>query len=175
MPARAAMALVVAASKPTSAKTWAAVSRICSMRRWPRACRRRFGGPATCVTARPTLDNASYRSYSEDMRALTHVTGVAAPDYALRVPLALRLVVALGLVGGLVGLGLLLGASRLPALLGAVLLGLGLCSAALALALGVITSPRLRQRARRRMLEAIAWRGDERVLDVGCGNGFLLI
>src|SRR5262249_3686606 len=24
------------------------------------------------------------------------------------------------------------------------------------------------------MLRAIAWRGDERVLDVGCGNGFLL-
>jgi ubiquinone/menaquinone biosynthesis C-methylase UbiE len=25
------------------------------------------------------------------------------------------------------------------------------------------------------MLGAVAWRGDERVLDVGCGNGFLLV
>jgi ubiquinone/menaquinone biosynthesis C-methylase UbiE len=48
-------------------------------------------------------------------------------------------------------------------------------TAAFGAALAIIISPWLRSRARRQMLEAIEWRGDEQVLDVGCGNGFLLI
>lgn len=108
------------------------------------------------------------------MRAFTHVTWPA-PDYTLRVPGRLQVLLGIGLLAGLAGLGLLVGAPSLPALYAYPLLGLGILSAAFALALGVITSPRLRQRARRQMMDAISWRGDERVLDVGCGNGFVLI
>jgi SAM-dependent methyltransferase len=108
------------------------------------------------------------------MRAVTQISVPAAPDYALRVPSRFQLLLGAGLFAGLVGLGLLVGAPLVPALIGFVLLVVGVVSAAFVFALGIITSPRLRERARRKMLEAVAWRGDERVLDVGCGNGFLV-
>ena len=63
----------------------------------------------------------------------------------------------------------------LAASFGYFLLAVGVVCSAFALAVGVITSSSRRERARRQMLDSIAWRGDERVLDVGCGNGFLLI
>jgi SAM-dependent methyltransferase len=90
------------------------------------------------------------------------------------VPARLRVLLGLGLLAGLLGLALLVAAPTIPAVVGALLLVLALPSAALGLALGIITSPRLRAGARQRMLEAVDWRGDEQVLDVGCGNGFLL-
>jgi arsenite methyltransferase len=108
------------------------------------------------------------------MRASTHISVRPAPDYALRVPSHLLILLGVGLLGGALGLGLLIAAPTVPALLGAVLLLVAVLSAAFGLGLAVITSPRLRAGARRRMLESIAWRGDEQVLDVGCGNGFLL-
>lgn len=108
------------------------------------------------------------------MRALTR-TSVLTPDYALRVPSHLQLLLGAGLVGSLVGLGLLIAAPSIPGFYGFLLLAVGFLSAAFALALRAITSPARRERARRHMLNAIAWRGDERVLDVGCGNGFLII
>jgi SAM-dependent methyltransferase len=98
-----------------------------------------------------------------------------APDYALRVPSHLQVLVGAGVIGGLAGLGLLVAAPSLPALFGVILVALGVVSAAFALAVGTITSSARRERARRQMIDSIAWRGDERVLDVGCGNGFLLI
>ena len=109
------------------------------------------------------------------MRASTHISVRPAPDYALHLPSHLLILLGLGALGGALGLGLLIAAPTIPALLGALLLVLALLSAALGLALGVITSPRLRAAARRRMLEAVDWRGDKQVLDVGCGNGFLLV
>jgi ubiquinone/menaquinone biosynthesis C-methylase UbiE len=39
----------------------------------------------------------------------------------------------------------------------------------------VVTGSRGRWQARQTIMNAIAWRGDEMVLDVGCGNGFLLL
>jgi SAM-dependent methyltransferase len=91
------------------------------------------------------------------------------------VPPHLLILLGIGVLGGALGVGLLIAAPAIPAVLRAVLLVVAVLSAALGLALGVITSSRLRVRARRRMLEAVSWRGDEQVLDVGCGNGFLLI
>ena len=97
------------------------------------------------------------------------------PDYALRVPRRLQLVVAAGLFGGVVGFALLLVGAVFPTVFGYLLIVLAALSGVLALLLRVITSPGRRQRARDQMLNTISWRGDERVLDVGCGNGFLLI
>lgn len=108
------------------------------------------------------------------MRAFTR-TSVPAPDYALRVPPHLPLLLAVGLLGGLVGIGLLLAGPALPIVFGYLLIALAVASGLFALALSVITSLSRRKRARDQMLNAIAWRGDERVLDVGCGNGFVLI
>jgi len=108
------------------------------------------------------------------MRAFTHVSAPSAPDYALHVPRHLQLALAAGLLTGAAGLGLLVAVPGLPSLLGGVLLLVGLISLAFVLALGVITNPALRRHARAQMLNSVTWRGDERVLDVGCGNGFLL-
>jgi SAM-dependent methyltransferase len=90
----------------------------------------------------------------------------------LRVPSHFQLLVGCGLLGGVVGLGLLPGAPEVLALIEFLLLVVGLVSVAFVLAIG--TSSRPRERPRHQMLEKIAWRGDERVLDVGCGNGFLV-
>ena len=106
------------------------------------------------------------------MRAVTQISVPAAPDYALRVPSQFQVLVGGGLFAGLLGLGLLLGVPEVPAFIGFVLLVVGVLSAAFVVTIGTITSSRLRLRARRQMLEAVAWRGDERVLDVGCGMAF---
>lgn len=99
----------------------------------------------------------------------------ATPEYALRVPDHLRLGLGLGLVGGVAGLALSAGASNGLRLAGGALSAIGLGAGAMLVALHAITNTGGRLRARRRMLEAVPWRGDERVLDVGCGNGFLLV
>jgi ubiquinone/menaquinone biosynthesis C-methylase UbiE len=92
----------------------------------------------------------------------------------LRVPSQFQFAAGAGLFGGLVGLGLLFGAPAVPALIGVVLVVVGVVSAAFELAINTITSSRRRERARRQILEAVTWRGDELVLDVGCGNGFVI-
>jgi ubiquinone/menaquinone biosynthesis C-methylase UbiE len=97
------------------------------------------------------------------------------PDYGLRVPAQIQSVLGLGLLGGLGGLALPRVAPRTPRLVAYLLLAAGVSAAIAALTLVAITDSRTRERARRRMMDAIAWRGDERVLDVGCGNGFLLM
>jgi SAM-dependent methyltransferase len=97
------------------------------------------------------------------------------PDYALHVPARVHNLVGVGLLGGLAGLTTPLVLPQTSGLLTYPLLAAGASAAAIALALATVTSTGGRLRARRRMLEAVAWRGDERVLDVGCGNGFLLV
>jgi SAM-dependent methyltransferase len=109
------------------------------------------------------------------MRALAHVNAPSAPDYALRVPRPLQLLLGGGLFSGLIGLVVLLATPGVPRVYGSFLLLVGVASAALGAGLWMITSPRLRERARQRMLDSVEWHGDEQVLDVGCGNGFLLI
>jgi ubiquinone/menaquinone biosynthesis C-methylase UbiE len=105
------------------------------------------------------------------MRALAHISPSVAPDYRLRVPPLLQAGVALGLLIGLAGVVLFANAP----VFSLILIVVGVVSGALGGALWIITSQHLREQARRRMLEAVAWHGDERVLDVGCGNGFLMI
>jgi cyclopropane fatty-acyl-phospholipid synthase-like methyltransferase len=79
------------------------------------------------------------------------------------------------MLGGGAGIALLIANADVLGAVDYVLIGMGVVSAAAAFALRIITSPARRERARQYMLNAIAWRGDERVLDVGCGNGFLLV
>src|SRR5258708_13908145 len=98
----------------------------------------------------------------------------SAPDYALQVPHHLQLALAAGILTGAAGLGLLVAVPGLASLFGGVLLLVGLISLAFVLALGVITNPALRRHARAQILNSVTCRGDERVLDVGCGNGVLL-
>jgi SAM-dependent methyltransferase len=105
------------------------------------------------------------------MRALAHISRPPVPDYRLRVPRVLQAGVALGLLTGIVGVLVLVSAP----VYGLVLIAVGVVSGAVGSALWIITSQHLREQARRRMLQEVAWRGDERVLDVGCGNGFLLV
>jgi ubiquinone/menaquinone biosynthesis C-methylase UbiE len=105
------------------------------------------------------------------MRALAHISRPSTPDYRLRVPVALQTGVALGLLIGLAGVVLFVSAP----VFGLIFIAVGVVSGALGFALWIITSQHLREQARQRMLDAIAWRGDERVLDIGCGNGFLLV
>src|SRR5215469_12849992 len=102
-----------------------------SMRRWPRAWRRRAGRGAVGDTERmaPDVDNASNYSYSAEMRAVTHISVPAAPDYALRIPPQFQILVACGLFGGLLGLGLLFGAPAVSAHIGVVLFIIGVGSA----------------------------------------------
>ena len=109
------------------------------------------------------------------MRALAHIRRPLAPDYRLRVPPALQAGIGLGLLVGLAGVILLVSAPMAPPVYSLILIAVGLVSGILGGALWFITSRHLREQARRRMLGAVAWRGDERVLDVGCGNGFLLV
>jgi ubiquinone/menaquinone biosynthesis C-methylase UbiE len=99
----------------------------------------------------------------------------AAPDYALRVPNHVRYALGLGLAGGATGLALSVGAGDGQRLTGGILTATGAAAAVVTLLLNQVTSTRARLGARRRMLDAVPWRGDERVLDVGCGNGFLLV
>src|SRR5262245_14009174 len=99
----------------------------------------------------------------------------AAPDYELRVPEHLRHAAGVGILAGPAGLLLAARGAAARRLFGAVLSAVGVAAAALRLVLFLVTDPRRRLDARRRMLDAVAWRGDERVLDVGCGNGFVLV
>jgi SAM-dependent methyltransferase len=88
--------------------------------------------------------------------------------------------VGLGLWAG-AGAGLWSGAVRIP--LGADELHVVLAPAAvsigatcLAMALWMIWSSKVgKVRERERLLDTLVWRGDEQVLDVGCGRGLMLI
>jgi SAM-dependent methyltransferase len=98
------------------------------------------------------------------------------PDYGIDAPRAVAVLVVLGV--GAAGLGVLLHASGLP----------GRAATPTAVALWVLAADLLvvaaamlwysrvgKLRQRDELLGLVAWRGDERVLDVGCGRGLLLI
>ncbi len=97
------------------------------------------------------------------------------PNYILQIPPHIRYVLGAGSLSGLVGLYLTFAAPETPRPIAYVLLVVGVLAAVLALLLVVVTGNRGRLQARQIMMNAVTWRGDERVLDVGCGNGFLLV
>ncbi len=97
-----------------------------------------------------------------------------APNYKLEIPAHFQHLLLVGIASVVIGIGLLVGAEalRLVAVLlfaaGAVILGFE------ALLL-IIVNNQARLNARRSIMQAVDWQGDEQVLDVGCGNGFLML
>ncbi len=86
-------------------------------------------------------------------------------DYGIDAPYVIRNL-------SVAGLACLLAASLSPALRGFVFSALSLFATALAM----VWSSRVGKiHVRERVMDHIPWRGDERVLDVGCGRGLLLV
>ena len=98
------------------------------------------------------------------------------PDYGVDAPKVVRNFFLLGAVA-LVG-GLALGKFGPRSILMATLVGTGIVGGSIWMAtsgLMFFGSKVLKVRLRERLLDGIPWRGDERVLDVGCGRGLMLI
>lgn len=104
-------------------------------------------------------------------------TKVARPDYGIDAPGTVRLLLGFGLAG------LLLWASAAAGLWGGEAAGVPLAQMAFfpgaALAVTglwmVWVSKVGKARTRERRLDRLPWTGDERVLDVGCGSGLMLV
>jgi len=91
---------------------------------------------------------------------------------AAAVGLGLWAAAAAGLWSGTVRIPL--GADELRVLLAPA--GISIGAACLAMALWMIWSSKVgKVRERERLLDTLVWRGDEQVLDVGCGRGLMLI
>jgi arsenite methyltransferase len=103
------------------------------------------------------------------------VTSDALPDYNLKIPAHIQFLLAAGLASGTVGLILIFLIPVSQPLFASILLIAGVLAAALSALLFLVMNNRSRLSARHKMMEAIAWNGDEMVLDVGCGNGFLIL
>jgi len=110
-----------------------------------------------------------------DKLIIPHEQTTMAPDYILQIPPHVRKIVAVGLLSGLGGIGLLFSLPETQRSIAYFLLIIGILAVVVTLMLMVVTGSRGRLQARQTMMNAIAWRGDEKVLDVGCGNGFLLL
>ncbi|MGH9664309.1 MAG: class I SAM-dependent methyltransferase [Bryobacteraceae bacterium] len=102
----------------------------------------------------------------------------ARPDYGIDAPGVVKKMFVRGSV--ILAIGLLLffvNDSTYPHAAASLLAALGAIGAAYLLAGGVMiwSSKTAKLGVRDRLLDAIPWRGDEKVLDVGCGRGLLLI
>ena len=95
---------------------------------------------------------------------------VALPDYGIDAPVVIRNLVLVGVVCLVAGV---------VAVAAGVAVGIGLLVAAASLLVGpalMLRSSRVgKLRERDRLLDEVAWRGDEQALDVGCGRGLLLV
>ena len=103
--------------------------------------------------------------------------GNRVPNYGIDAPVAVRNLFIVAVLGVISLITRLLGVwSRqdLIAVIARPLIGAGLSCGAMALWM-IYDSKIGKVRERERYLDKIAWRGDERVLDVGCGLGLLLI
>ena len=94
------------------------------------------------------------------------------PDYGLDAPGDVRKLLVRG--GTLVALGVVLLIANGPNPIGSISLSVGITF--LIVGAVMIWSSRVaKPRMRDRLLDLLPWRGDEKVLDVGCGRGLLLI
>jgi len=99
------------------------------------------------------------------------------PDYGLDAPQVVRRLLLAGAAGVIGGLLLAMFAGHRSLWLSILVgtgIGGGICWIATA-TLMLFGSRVLKVRLRERLLDAIPWRGDEQVLDVGCGRGLMLI
>ncbi len=92
-------------------------------------------------------------------------------DYGIDAPGALRLFAILAVAA--VALAVLLGATGLGIF--SIVFGAVAAICAFFVAVGIIASKYGKFRVRDALISRIAWRGDERVLDIGCGHGLLLV
>src|SRR3954466_10476079 len=103
--------------------------------------------------------------------------GNRAPNYGIDAPRAVRnllIVGALGVISLITRLLHVWSSQDLIALIARPLIGAGLSCGAMGLWM-IYDSKFGKVREREQYLDKIAWRGDERVLDVGCGLGLFLI
>ncbi|HST10873.1 MAG TPA: class I SAM-dependent methyltransferase [Terriglobales bacterium] len=110
------------------------------------------------------------------MKALQ--SGIKRADYGIDAPTVVRNFFLVGVTGWIVGTVLLkFGPGRLPNWLvsfyGACL-GIGACFVLQCLIM-IWGSKVGKMRLRDKMIDSVSWRGDEQVLDVGCGHGLMLI
>ena len=99
------------------------------------------------------------------------------PDFGVDAPGVVRNFFLLGAVMMIGGLALKFFVGAKSWML-ASLIGTGICGGAMWMATAawmLFGSRVLKVRFRERLLKGISWRGDERVLDVGCGRGLMLI
>ncbi len=99
----------------------------------------------------------------------------ALPNYSLQIPTPIAYLLGLAVLSGVIGSLLTFTALENLRIVAYLLLTVAGLGGILAFMLIVITGKFRRLRARQKMLTMVAWRGDEHVLDVGCGNGFLLV
>jgi arsenite methyltransferase len=97
------------------------------------------------------------------------------PNYRLETPAHLQHVLIAGMASGLAGLILMVLLPESQRGLALLLLLLGGTAFVITILLVLVTNDRVRRSAQCSIMDAVDWRGDETVLDVGCGNGFLLI
>ena len=103
--------------------------------------------------------------------------GTPAPDYGIDAPKVVRnllIVAALGVISLITRLLGVWSKQDLIAVIALPLISAGLSCGAMGLWM-IYDSKFGKVRERERYLDKIAWRGDERVLDVGCGLGLFLI
>jgi ubiquinone/menaquinone biosynthesis C-methylase UbiE len=94
------------------------------------------------------------------------------PDYRFTINWQVRLALATGPIFATLGIYSLY---ERRFLIGVMLLVLAGLVGIFRLMLFLITNPKRRKMARDRMINSLSWSGAERVLDVGCGNGLVLL